>query len=96
MTERRPSSNRTTASARAVSIDDLPEPLPPSCLLVGDEELLVDRAVARSPPRRVAEPDVTETELTGGELEGPELHELLGPSLFGEPRLVVLRGAGPA
>ncbi len=34
---------------------------------------------------------MTEVELTGGQLEGPELHELFGPSLFGDAQLVVLR-----
>ena len=32
--------------ARPVTLDDLPERLPPVVLLVGDEELLVNRAVA--------------------------------------------------
>jgi DNA polymerase-3 subunit delta len=34
-----------------------------------------------------------ETERTGGEIDGPELHELLGPSLFGDARLLVVRSA---
>ena len=34
-----------------------------------------------------------ESALTGSELEGPELHELLGPSLFGDARHVVIRSA---
>jgi DNA polymerase-3 subunit delta len=34
-----------------------------------------------------------ESERTGGEIEGPELHELVGPSLFGEGRLIVIRSA---
>jgi DNA polymerase-3 subunit delta len=94
VTERRPSSNRTTASARAVSIDDLPDHLPPFVLVVGDEELLVTRAIARAATLvRAEDPDVTETEKAASEIEGPELHELLGPSLFGDRRLVVLRSA---
>jgi DNA polymerase-3 subunit delta len=36
---------------------------------------------------------VAETQLTGTALEGPELHEMLGPSLFGEARLLVIRSA---
>ncbi len=32
-----------------------------------------------------------QTELTGSQLEGPELHEILGPSLFGDARVLVLR-----
>ena len=33
-------------AARTVASDDLPSPLPPVVLLVGDEELLVDRAIS--------------------------------------------------
>lgn len=36
---------------------------------------------------------MVESEQLGGELIGPELHELLGPSLFGDSRLVVVRNA---
>jgi DNA polymerase-3 subunit delta len=80
--------------SRAVTVDDLPQPLPPLVLLVGDEELLVDRAIgAVTAAARRADPSVAETNLAGGDLEGPELHEMLGPSLFGESRLLVLRAA---
>ena len=34
-----------------------------------------------------------ETERAGGEIDGPELHEMIGPSLFGDARLVVVRAA---
>ena len=34
-----------------------------------------------------------ETERAGSEIDGPELHELLGPSLFGDSRLMVIRAA---
>jgi DNA polymerase-3 subunit delta len=63
-------------------------------LLVGDEELLASRgvsAVAAAVRRR--DPDVIETERSGSEIDGPELHEMLGPSLFGDARLLVLRSA---
>lgn len=80
--------------ARPVDVDDLPQPLPGVVLVVGDEELLVDRAIgAISAAARRADPEVVETERAGGQLEGAELHELLGPSLFGDARLVVLRDA---
>ena len=80
--------------ARPVTLDDLPERLPPVVLLVGDEELLVNRAVAAlSAAARRREPEVTETELAGGAIEGGELHEALGPSLFGDARLVVIAAA---
>lgn len=79
---------------RPVSVDDLPAELPPVVLLVGDEELLVGRAVsavAAAAGRRDA--GVVETEMSGSDIEGAELHELIGPSLFGDARLVVIRSA---
>ncbi|HEY2271717.1 MAG TPA: DNA polymerase III subunit delta [Jatrophihabitantaceae bacterium] len=48
-------------------------------------------AVAAAARRR--DPDVIETERTGSEIDGPELHELLGPSLFGDARLLTIRSA---
>jgi DNA polymerase-3 subunit delta len=77
-----------------VSLDDLPDPVPPLVLLVGDEELLVTRsvgAVAAAVRRR--EPELIETERAGSDIDGPELHELLGPSLFGDARLLTIRSA---
>jgi DNA polymerase III subunit delta len=80
--------------ARAVSLDQLPDPVPPLVLLVGDEELLVGRAIsAVAAALRRADPALEETERLGAEIDGPDLHELLGPSLFGDPRLVVVRAA---
>lgn len=80
--------------ARPITVDDLPTPLPRFVLLVGDEEFLVDRAVgAVAAAVRRADASVAETYLTGSELAGPELHEMLGPSLFGEARLLVIRAA---
>lgn len=80
--------------ARPVSPDDLPDHLPPVVLLVGDEELLVGRAItALSAAARRQDPAVTLSECAGSELEGVELHELLGPSLFGDARLIVVRAA---
>lgn len=80
--------------ARPATAADLPTPLPPVVLLVGDEELLVDRAVgAVTAAARAADASVSETERVGGQLDGPELHELLGPSLFGESRVLVIRAA---
>ena len=81
-------------AVRAVSLDDLPEPLPPLVLLVGDEELLVTRSIsAVSAAARRRDPDLSETERAGSDIDGPELHELLGPSLFGDARLLVIRTA---
>ena len=79
---------------RIIDVDNLPDPLPPLVLLVGDEELLVGRAVGEiaAAARRV-DPQSAATELSAATLAGPELHELMGPSLFGDTRLIVLRGA---
>ena len=80
--------------ARPVGIDELPDPLPPVVLLVGDEELLVARAVsALAAIARRSDPQLDVTERPGGDIEGPELHELLGPSLFGDARLVFVPAA---
>jgi DNA polymerase-3 subunit delta len=55
---------------------------------------LVDRAIsAVSAAARRADPSVVETELAGSQFDGPELHELLGPSLFGDARLLIFRTA---
>jgi DNA polymerase-3 subunit delta len=80
--------------ARPVTLDDLPDRLPPLVLLLGDEELLIGRAVsAIVAGARRQDPDTSESERAGGELAGGELHELLGPSLFSESRLVLIRAA---
>ena len=80
--------------ARSVTADSLPDPLPGVVLVVGDEDLLVERAIsAVAAVARRAEPDLAETERAGGQIDGPELHEELGPSLFGEARLMVIRAA---
>jgi DNA polymerase-3 subunit delta len=68
-----------------------PEPL---LLVLGDEELLVERAVrtALAAAREAdASADLTRTRVT--DLTPPELAELLSPSLFAEGRVVVLEGA---
>lgn len=82
----------------------------PVNLIVGKEELLIDRArlAIIAAVRRAAATDsdpegrtVPVTELRGGDLTVPELTDLLSPSLFGEDRVVVLTscdeaGAEPA
>jgi DNA polymerase-3 subunit delta len=80
--------------SRPAGPDELPEQLPGVLLLVGDEELLVNRAVSSiTAAARRHDPAGVDTELGGGDLVGPELHELLGPSLFGDSRLVIIRSA---
>ncbi|MGH8862448.1 MAG: DNA polymerase III subunit delta [Jatrophihabitantaceae bacterium] len=75
-------------------MDDLPNPLAALIALVGDEELLVTRGIADVTARlRRGDPDVIETQRSGAEIDGPELHEVLGPSLFGDGRVLVIRSA---
>lgn len=69
-------------------------------LVLGDEELLMDRAVSAIVTRvRNAAPDgddVPVTKLRAGDASAPELLELLSPSLFAEDRVVVLEAAAEA
>lgn len=63
-------------------------------LVVGDEELLVDRAIADViAAARAREPEVEVHELTPAALTRGSLAELTSPSLFGGGRVVVLRAA---
>ena len=71
----------------------MPAPVP-LILVVGDEELLVGRAVtAVVRAARAAAPDVVVRDVTGAELERGDLDDMLSPSLFGEPRVLVVRAA---
>lgn len=64
----------------------------PITVVIGDEELLVERAVARAVAEvRTADPAAEIRHLSGSELELGQLAELTSPSLFGERRLLVLR-----
>jgi DNA polymerase-3 subunit delta len=68
-----------------------PEPL---LLVLGDEELLVERAVGTAlATARQADPSADLTRVRVTDLTPPELAELLSPSLFAEGRVVVLEGA---
>lgn len=63
-------------------------------LVSGDESLLIDRAIGRTlAALRKSDPEVErrESEVTG--LSPAEFSELVAPSLFAEPRVVVLRSA---
>lgn len=67
--------------------------------MLGDEELLVGRAVAevlRQARERAATPDVPVDRLRAGEVSTSELAELLSPSLFADERVVVLEAAAEA
>ncbi|KUI25388.1 DNA polymerase III subunit delta [Mycobacterium sp. GA-2829] len=68
-------------------------------LVLGDEELLVERAVAavlRNARKRAGTDDVPVNRLRAGEVSTSELAELLSPSLFSDERVVVLEAAGEA
>ncbi|SDE44508.1 DNA polymerase III subunit delta [Rhodococcus tukisamuensis] len=69
-------------------------------LVLGDEELLVERAVAAIVAGVRAGSangdDLPVTRLRAGDTSGPELAELLSPSLFAEDRVIVLESAAEA
>jgi DNA polymerase-3 subunit delta len=68
--------------------------LVPLTVVVGDEELLVGRAVTEVvAAARADDPDVDVRDLQGGELQAGDLPELLSPSLFGERRVLIVRAA---
>jgi len=68
-------------------------------LVLGDEELLVERAVSavlRQARKQAGTDDVPVNRMRAGEVSTSELAELLSPSLFAEERVVVLEAAGEA
>jgi DNA polymerase-3 subunit delta len=66
-------------------------------LVVGDEALLVERAVARAVAEaRAADPAVEVQHLPANEITAGLLGELVSPSLFAESRVVVLENAHDA
>ncbi|UOE19917.1 DNA polymerase III subunit delta [Thermobifida halotolerans] len=68
--------------------------VPPLSVVVGDEELLVDRAVAELVAAvRADDPDVDVHDLVPSQVSAGKLVEVTSPSLFGERRVVVLRSA---
>ncbi|MCU1591438.1 MAG: polymerase delta subunit [Frankiales bacterium] len=68
--------------------------LSPLTLVVGDEELLVARAVSEVVrTARAADPDVDIRDLDGPDVVPGDLAELLSPSLFAERRVLVLHAA---
>ena len=61
-------------------------------VVVGDEELLVERAIAAViAAARGADEDTDVRDLAGAALEAGQLAELTSPSLFGERRVLVIR-----
>jgi DNA polymerase III subunit delta len=68
-------------------------------LILGDEELLVDRAIGqvlRAARVAAGTDDVPVNRLRAGEVSTNELAELLSPSLFADERVVVLESAAEA
>jgi DNA polymerase III subunit delta len=68
-------------------------------LVLGDEELLVERAVSvvlRAVRKQAGTEDIPVDRLRAGEVSTSELAELLSPSLFADERVVVLESAGEA
>ena len=68
-------------------------------LVLGDEELLVERAVSailRAAREAAGTDDVPVNRLRAGEVSANELAELLSPSLFADERVVVLEAAAEA
>src|SRR6476661_2117349 len=68
-------------------------------LVLGDEELLVERAVSRvlrAARKRAGTDDVPVNRMRAGEVSTSELAELLSPSLFADERVVVLESAAEA
>ncbi len=69
-------------------------PPPAVLLLMGDESLLVDRAIfAALAAARRRDPEVERREAPAAGLTPFEFSEMVAPSLFAEPRVVVVRGA---
>jgi DNA polymerase III subunit delta len=66
----------------------------PVTLILGDEELLVSRAVAAATAAvRAADPEADVSDLTGADVEAGHLLDLTSPSLFGSRRVIVVRGS---
>lgn len=67
--------------------------VPPLTLVTGPEELLADRAVAEVvAAARAADPAVEICDTAPGQLASGGFAELVSPSLFGEAKVVILRG----
>ena len=70
------------------------DPLVPLTLVVGDDEFLAGRAVSVTiTAARERTPDIEVRDLDGASIIPGDLTEALSPSLFGDDRVVVVRGA---
>ncbi|RKN45640.1 DNA polymerase III subunit delta [Streptomyces hoynatensis] len=78
-------------AARSARNDD---PLAPVTLAVGQEDLLLDRAVRQVvAAAKAADPDTDVRQLEAVDVQGGTLAELTSPSLFAERKVVVVRQA---
>ena len=92
----RPCEDDRVSPSRARAAADAPADAPVR-LVVGDEPLLVERAVAAAVARaRQADPAVEVRTLRASEVTAGVLAELVSPSLFAESRVVVLEAAQDA
>src|SRR6478736_8577671 len=87
-------SDRTGTISVMMSVMAETVDLAPLTLVTGDEPLLVDRAIARAvaAARRI-DPGAERRDGAGAGLTAGEFSDLVAPSLFAEPRVVVIRGA---
>src|SRR5919201_174012 len=76
--------------ARKTANDD---PLAPVTDAVGQEDLLLDRAVEEVAAARAADADTDVRDLTPDQVQPGTLAELTSPSLFAERKVVVVRNA---
>jgi DNA polymerase-3 subunit delta len=66
----------------------------PATLVLGDEELLVSRAVSSAVAAvRQDDPEADLSDLAGADIDAGELLDLTSPSLFGTRRVIVVRGS---
>ncbi|MBI9114383.1 DNA polymerase III subunit delta [Sanguibacter suaedae] len=92
---RRPASRSSSAKQPGLTWDEAT--LAPVVLVHGSEGLLVDRAVERlTGLARDHDPEVERTQVTAAAYQPGMLAVLTSPSLFGEPRIVVLEGCETA
>ncbi len=74
-----------------------PASLAPVLLILGDEELLVSRAIASTvATARAIDPDADVRESEAGSLTPGEIAEMLSPSLFGGRRVLIVRSGQDA
>jgi DNA polymerase III subunit delta len=85
---------------RAITCDDVgmtAQPPPPVYLVLGDEDLLVGRAIdAAIAAARAQDPETEVRDIEAANLSAGELGEVLSPSLFGGCRVLILRDAQDA